>query len=210
MFKQTKEDKFYSKLKAQSLNIVDGANLLNKFINDLDNANLYTQTMKELEHKGDNIVHSIVEELNNSFVTPIDREDIYHVTKKMDDIIDNIESVAHRFIMFNISKSTEESKFFISLIIKAVKEIDDLMGALSNMSRKKESKIISEKIIEVNRIESDGDLFFRDVVGKLFRDQNIEIVDIVKWKDIYQMLENTLDACETVVNIIGGVVMKHA
>ncbi|MGL5614778.1 MAG: DUF47 domain-containing protein [Sarcina sp.] len=210
MFKGTKEDKFYVGFKNQANNLVEGAKVLNKFINDIEGATVHAQTIKELEHKGDKIVHSIIEELNNSFVTPIDREDIYHITKKMDDIIDNIETIVHRFIMFNIKVSTEESKTFVNLVLKATEEIEILMGAVAHMHKPKEIKIISDKIIEVNKIENEGDLFFREVVGKLFRDENIEVLDVIKWKDIYQVFENTIDACETVVNIIGGVVMKHA
>lgn len=210
MFNVKKEDKFYLKFREQAGNVVAGANMLEKFINDLDNATIHAQTIKELENKGDKMVHSIIEELNNSFVTPIDREDIYHITKKMDDIIDNIETIVHRFIMFNINNSTEEAKIFINLVIRATKEIEILMDALGRMDKKKEAMVISEKIIEVNKIENEGDLFFREVVSKLFRDKNIEVLDVIKWKDIYQVFENTIDACETVVNIIGGVVMKHA
>lgn len=205
-----KEDKFYVKLKEQANNIVEGAKVLQQYVNDIENSTVYTQQIKEIENKGDKIVHSIIELLNNSFVTPIDREDIYMVTKRMDDIIDNIETIVHRFIMFNIVSSTEESKIFINLVIRAVKEIEILMSSLSYMNKSKEGRIISEKIIEINKIENEGDLFFREVVSSLFRNKNIEVLDVIKWKDIYQVFENTLDACENVANIIGGVVTKHA
>ncbi|MFR5265526.1 DUF47 domain-containing protein [Clostridium sp.] len=205
-----KEDKFYVKLKEQANNIVEGAKVLQQYVNDIENSTVYAQQIKEIENKGDKIVHSIIELLNNSFVTPIDREDIYMVTKRMDDIIDNIETIVHRFIMFNIVSSTEESKIFINLVIRAVKEIEILMSSLSYMNKSKEGRIISEKIIEINKIENEGDLFFREVVSSLFRNKNIEVLDVIKWKDIYQVFENTLDACENVANIIGGVVTKHA
>lgn len=205
-----KDDKFYVKLKEQANNIVEGAKVLQQYVNDIENSTVYAQQIKEIENKGDKIVHSIIELLNNSFVTPIDREDIYMVTKRMDDIIDNIETIVHRFIMFNIVSSTEESKIFINLVIRAVKEIEILMSSLSYMNKSKEGRIISEKIIEINKIENEGDLFFREVVSSLFRNKNIEVLDVIKWKDIYQVFENTLDACENVANIIGGVVTKHA
>lgn len=205
-----KEDKFYLKFKEQASNTVEGAHVLSKYLDDLENSAVYAQTIKELENKGDKIVHSTIELLNNSFVTPIDREDIYKITKKMDDIIDKIETIVHRFIMFNITLSTEESKIFINLVIRATKEIEMLMSSLVYMNKTKEGKIINEKIIEINKIENEGDLFFREVVSALFRNKNIEVLDVIKWKDIYQVFENTLDACESVANIVGGVVMKHA
>ena len=149
-----------------------------------------------------------MKELNISFVTPIDREDIYDITKRMDDIIDNIESILHRFIMFNISESSEEAKIFADFLIKATEEIVALMGLLSGMN--KNVKEISDRIIAVNRIENEADVFFREVVGKLFRNESLGALEVIKWKDVYQMYENAIDACEAVVNIIGGVVMKNA
>lgn len=206
----SKEDKFYKKFSEQADNVVKGAKVLQDFLNnyDIDNSTVYAQSIQSLEHDGDKIVHDIIKELNNAFVTPIDREDIYDITKRMDDIIDNIESILHRFIMFNISKSTEESKIFCDFVIKATEEIVGLMPLLNNMN--KNLKDISDRIIAVNRIENEADVFFRKVVGELFRKEGIEPLEVVKWKDIYQMFENGIDACEAVVNIIGGVVTKNA
>ncbi|MGL5616668.1 MAG: DUF47 domain-containing protein [Sarcina sp.] len=204
-----KEDKFYRKFSEQATNVVEGAKVLKEFLdNDIKDSTVYAQKIQNLEHEGDKIVHEIMKELNNAFVTPIDREDIYDITKRMDDIIDNIESILHRFIMFNVTKSTEESKIFCNFVISATEEIVKLMALLNNMN--KNLKEISDKIIAVNRIENEGDVFFREVVGKLFRDENIEALEVMKWKDIYHMFENAIDACEAVVNIIGGVVMKNA
>lgn len=205
-----KEDKFYTMFVDQAKNVLEGSKVLAEFLNTMENKSVYAQEIQKLEHEGDKIVHKIIEELNNSFVTPIDREDIYAVTKKMDDIIDHTESILHSFIMFNIKECTEEAKVFADFIVEASKEIVELTQVLGSMHKTKENKIISEKIIAVNRIENKADVFFREVVGKLFRDKNIDVLDVIKWKDLYKAFENTIDACEVVVNIIGGVVMKHA
>lgn len=203
-----KEDKFYTKFSQQANNVVKGAKVLREFLNEIDKATIYAQEIQNLEHEGDKIVHDIMKELNISFVTPIDREDIYDITKRMDDIIDNIESILHRFIMFNISESSEEAKIFADFLIKATEEIVALMELLSGMN--KNVKEISDRIIAVNRIENETDVFFREVVGKLFRNESLGALEVIKWKDVYQMYENAIDACEAVVNIIGGVVMKNA
>lgn len=204
----SKEDKFYTKFSEQANNVVKGAKVLKSFLEENNNSKIYAQEIQNLEHEGDKIVHDIIKELNDSFVTPIDREDIYDITKRMDDIIDNIESILHRFIMFNISESTKESKVFADFLIKATEEIVSLLGLLNNMN--KNLKEISDRIIAVNRIENEADVFFRQVVGELFRQENPNPLEVVKWKDVYQMFENAIDACEAVVNIIGGVVMKNA
>lgn len=204
----SKEDKFYTKFSEQANNVVKGAKVLKSFLEENNNSKIYAQEIQNLEHEGDKIVHDIIKELNDSFVTPIDREDIYDITKRMDDIIDNIESILHRFIMFNIDESTKESKVFADFLIKATDEIVSLLGLLNNMN--KNLKEISDRIIAVNRIENEADVFFRQVVGELFRQENPNALEVVKWKDVYQMFENAIDACEAVVNIIGGVVMKNA
>ena len=211
MFKlNKKEDKFYTNFQNQAKIILEATKELDKFVDSLESDNAYSQSIQDLEHKADQVVHTTIDQLNNSFVTPIDREDIYSIVKRMDDIIDNIESVVHRFVMFNITKANEETKIFIKILINCVEEIVELMSALPNMTKEASRKIIKEKVITVNRLENEADIFFREVVGKMFRADNIDPLEIVKWKDIYQRFENTIDSCEDVVNIIEGVVMKNA
>ena len=206
----TKEDKFYVNFQKQSEIILEATKELDIFIDSLESDNAYSQIIQELEHKADQVVHTIFEDLNDSFITPIDREDIYHITKRMDDIIDNIESVVHRFIMFNINKANEETKIFVNFLKNCVEEIVELMKFLPKMGKESVRKSIKSKVIAVNKIENEADIFFREVVGKMFRADNIDPLEIVKWKDKYQRFENTIDSCENVVNIIEGVVMKNA
>lgn len=208
MFNSPKEDKFYNLFEQQSQNVLDGAKLLDKFLSTMDNEDVFSREMQELEHKGDEIVHQIISELNNSFVTPIDREDIFTITKKLDDSIDYIQSIIDCFIMYNVKDCTEEAKTFAKFILELSEHLKELMSVLGNMKKAKEHKIINEKIIEVNKIENEADTFFRDVVGKMFRQEEIDDIEIIKWKDLYQSFENTIDSFEVVVNIIGGVVMK--
>lgn len=211
MFKlKTKEDKFYTNFQKQAQIILNATHDLDKFVDSLDADSAYSQSIQDLENKADQVVHTIIEDLNNSFITPIDREDIYVITKRMDDIIDNIESVVHRFVMFNIKKSNEETKIFIRFLINAVEEINELMRVLPDMNKDSAKRVIREKVISVNKIENEADLFFREIVSKMFRAENINPLEVIKWKDIYQRFENTIDSCEDVVNMIEGVVMKHA
>lgn len=211
MFKfNSKEDKFFVKFQEQTKITLEGANVLENFLSNLDNSIVYVQAIQKLEHESDNIVHTILEELNNSFVTPIDRDDIYLMTKKLYDVIDTVESVLHRFVMFNIKNSTDEAKIFIGFLISAIKEIIPLFENLENLAKVSAQKIINQKIIEINRIENEADLFYRQTVGALFRTSDIDTLEIIKWKDIYQKFEDSIDSCENLANIIRGVVMKHA
>ncbi len=164
--------------------------------------------VEELEHKGDEIVHRLIEELNNSFITPIDREDIFSITKRMDDILDSIESTMHRFTMFNINESKEGAKVLGSLIVDASRELVSLMEEFKHM--KKKNKEITERVISINKIENKGDIFYRQMISELFaEDGKTPVLDIIKWREIYKFLEATLDSCEAVANIVEGVVMKY-
>lgn len=207
MFSLTpKEDKFFD-LFVETANIAyKASNLLVEFLKDLDNAEENLKKIKEVEHEGDRKQHEILEQLNKTFITPFDREDIYLIAKDMDDITDYIESTASRFVMLNVNHSTEEAEILSAMIVKCCEEIIVLTQELKNM---KTSKEISKKIIEVNRIEEEGDKVSRKAIMDIFRG-NMEVIEVIKWREIYQYLEDTLDACEDLANVIEGVVMKNA
>lgn len=201
-----KEDKFY-KLFNEAAQIVDeGAKLLRKTLDSLDNIDLDVSRIEELEHQGDRIVGIIVKELNDSFITPFDREDIYVLIKRLDDVLDLINSAVHRFVMFNVTKSTEASKLLADMLIKCTGHLVELMDELHLMGGKNQ---IAEKIKVINQIESGADRLFRQTVCELFRNEK-DPIEIIKWKEIYQIMENTIDKCEKIANIIEGVVIKNA
>ena len=201
-----KEDKFNDLFISTSELILKSANALNVFINDLDNSEENLKLLKQIEHDGDIKQHEILKQLNLSFITPFDREDIYDVAKDMDDIIDYIESAASRFVMLNVNSSTKEAEILSKMIIACANQIIILMKELKNM---KKSKIIKDIIIEINRIEEQGDLISRKVIKDLFR-MDIPVIEVIKWREIYQYFENSLDACEDLANVVEGIVMKNA
>jgi predicted phosphate transport protein (TIGR00153 family) len=173
---------------------------------DLKNSEENLKKIKEVEHEGDRKQHEILEQLNKTFITPFDREDIYVIAKDMDDIIDLIESTASRFVMLNVNECTKEAFQLSSMIVESCKQIIVLMEELKNM---KTSKKLSRVIIDVNRIEEQGDVLSRKAIGDIFR-SSMKVIDVMKWREIYQYLENTLDACEDLANVVEGVVMKNA
>ena len=201
-----KEDKFNDLFISTSELILKSANALNDFINDLDNSEENLKLLKQIEHDGDIKQHKILKQLNLSFITPFDREDIYDVATDMDNIIDYIESAASRFVMLNVNHSTKEAEVLSKMIIACANQIIILMKELKNM---KKSKIIKDIIIEINRIEEQGDLVSRKVIKDLFR-MDIPVIEVIKWREIYQYFENSLDACEDLANVVEGIVMKNA
>lgn len=172
---------------------------------DLSNPDEHLKTLTNLEHEGDRITHKLVEHTKKMFITPLDREDIYTIAKAIDSITDNIESTAYRFFMYNIFESNEETTQVINKIVDATEELVIAVAELKHLNK---SKIILEKIISINRIENEADLIYRKAVKKLFDDPD-DLLKVIKWKDLYKYLEDTIDCCELLANEIQGVVMKY-
>lgn len=179
---------------------------LRDFMNDLSEPEAKYNAIKEIENRGDEQIHGIFEQLNKSFITPLDREDIHLIAKSMDEITDMIECAASRFLMYNIDSVPAGAKEIANTIVDCTKEVMGLMEALKGSKKTEE---ISKWIISINDLEGVGDAAFRTNVTKLFHN-GTPALEIVKWKDIYENLEAILDACEDVAHVIEGVVMKHA
>jgi predicted phosphate transport protein (TIGR00153 family) len=201
-----KEGKFFDMFITSAQIIHRAAEQLKDMMDDLSDSEVEFKTIKDLERKGDQQLHAIFEQLNRSFITPIDREDIYGIGKQMDDIADHIEATASRFVIYGITAATDEAKTIGSLIVDCTREMIILMEELKRM---KNNKSITAKIIEINRIEEECDTLYRKAIKDLFNGQT-PVLEILKWKDIYERLEQSIDACEDVANIVEGVVMKYA
>ncbi len=207
MFRMTqKEGVFFDMFVETAENTCKTAEMLNELITNYTDIPRKVKAIEQSEHQCDVHVHKILEQLNKSFITPIDREDIYLIAKELDNIADAIEDTAHRFIMLNVQSMTDEARKLSKLIVECTKELKKVMIEMKNM---KKSNTLQKSIIEVNRIEGEGDIIFRNAVTSLFTNQK-DAIEVIKWKEIYEFLESTLDACEDVANIVEGVVMKHA
>ncbi|GAA0076342.1 DUF47 domain-containing protein [Clostridium sp. CTA-5] len=202
-----KEDKFYVLLSKMGKYTNNGGILLRESLEALHDKDTHVKKIEDLEHKGDQLVHDIIKELNEAFITPIDREDIYAIVKEMDNILDSINSTIHRFVMFNINEGTEACKYLADKIVQATEEILGLIQELTLIGNKSNS--INKRLKRIDEIEDEADILFRKTVEKLFKDET-DALTVMKWKEIYQILENTIDTCERVGNIIEGVVMKNA
>ncbi|MBK5246466.1 MAG: DUF47 domain-containing protein [Peptostreptococcaceae bacterium] len=162
--------------------------------------------LKVLETDCDMQVHKILKKLNESVITPFDREDIYNIARDMDDIVDCIEEVANRFIVFDVKNMKPEAIIMSDLLMQSIRELGVLFNHLHEI---KQNTIVKEQIIEVNRIENEGDIVYRRALTKLFKNEK-DPIEIIKWKQLYELLEESIDACENVANIVEGLVMKHA
>lgn len=201
-----KEFNYYDVLITASSYSLQVAGKLNDLMNNYEDVPAKANAIHDLEHAADSEVHRLCDALHVAFITPIDREDIYGLIKSIDDITDLVEDVANRFNMFNISSVRPEALELGQKIEKATTVLHQLMVEFKNH---KKSRKIMQLVKDVNSVEEEGDRLYREFVKRLFSGEE-SVLEIIKWKDIYDDMENVLDACEDVANIIEGVVMKNS
>lgn len=201
-----KEDIFYNLFIEYAGKIVKAGEAFVDLVKNYEEVEDKVASIKVLETECDMEAHKILKALNGSFITPFDREDIYSVTKQMDDIVDSIEEVANRFLVFDVHIVKHEAVYMADLIMQSIRELETLFKHLSEM---KKNGIVREQVIEVNRIENEGDIIYRKALSKLFREEK-DPIELIKWKHLFEELEESLDSCENVANTMEGVVMKYA
>ncbi|MDP4088923.1 MAG: DUF47 family protein [Bacillota bacterium] len=162
--------------------------------------------LTRLEHEGDTIAHELMEYTNKMFITPLDREDIFSITREIDNVTDDIDSTGHRFYMYYIDKPTTES---LDLLDKLVTATEELVGIISELKSLNKSATLIKKIIHVNTIENEADQIYRKAIRKLFENPT-DVLFVTKWNHIYKYIEDSIDSCEKLANEIWGVVMKYA
>jgi len=161
--------------------------------------------IKDLEHKADDITHKCIDALHRTFITPIDRSEILHLMKRLDDIIDSIDSTASRMMLYELTDLRPEMKNFTEVLIKATTEIDVAIGNLRDM--KKGAKAIEKCCRAIYEAENAGDQVLRTALARLFKEETDGVL-VIKWKDIFERLETATDRCEDVANIIEGIVIE--
>ena len=202
-----KEEKFYVMFSESANNVNNAAKILRSNLDSLNNKEHDVKKTEAIEEKDDELVRNLIKELNEAFITPIEREDIYSIILDMHSILDLINSSMHRFIMFDINESSDESKMMGDILVSATEELVNLMDQLNLKGCK--SKEIYGIISNINKLEVKGDKIFRKTVSELFKKETDPLI-VMKWKEIYQILEDTLDTCQKVAIIVEGVVIKNA
>ena len=162
--------------------------------------------VKDLEHVGDELTHNTIERLNQTFITPIDREDIHELICRVDDVLDLVETAVDRIVLFKIDKPIQEARDLAKCLVRSTAIIREMMPLLRDM---KDVEQVRQKVREVHRLENEGDLLVRNAIADLFSNGGHPI-EVIKWKDIYSHLEAAIDKCEDVANIIERIVVKHA
>jgi predicted phosphate transport protein (TIGR00153 family) len=198
-----RERRFYELFEQQAAVIVRSASLLELALADAANLPPRQKEIKALEHQGDELTHEIVRTLNRTFVTPFDHEDIYALASGLDDILDFIEEVADTATLYGITTIPESARELANLLAQAVAQLEQAIGKLES------GKGIDEHSAEVHRLEDIGDSTSRHAIAELFSGQH-QPLEVIKMKDLYGLLEDALDRCETVANVLEGIATKNA
>lgn len=200
-----KQIDFFELFDSAAQNVAKAAALLVQLMQDLDNIDIILKEIHEAEKDGDIITHDIMKKLNKTFVTPIDREDLHSLASRLDDVIDLIWATAERFFLFKLKEPTKEAIAMSKELLTTTETIDKAIKKL----KEKNYSFVEEYCIEINRLENRIDRLFRDALVRLFDEVNNPI-DIIKWKEVYEHLEDASDKCEDVANILEGIMLKYA
>jgi predicted phosphate transport protein (TIGR00153 family) len=184
-------------------NIFQAADLLEQMLSNFPDSKALADEILLCEHEGDRITHDIVDRLNHTFVTPIDREDILALASALDDIVDFTEEVADYLGLYKIEAPMDQAIKLARVLKAATRQIAEAMPRLRGF------RDISHYTVEINRLENEGDRITREAVASLF-DGNIDPMVVIRWKDLFERLEEAIDAAERVANILEGIVIKNS
>jgi uncharacterized protein len=198
-----REREFFDLFEEAGGNIVRAADLLEQMLLDYPDRSQLSRDILICEQEGDRITHDIIRRLNETFVTPIDREDIYALASALDDVVDFAEEVADYLGLYKIEAPMEQAQQLAKVLHQAARQIAEVMPRLRGFQD------ISHYTVEINRLENDGDRITREAMASLF-DDGIDPMVVIRWKDIYERLENAIDATEHVANIVEGIVIKNS
>jgi uncharacterized protein len=209
-FFMPKEERFHELLERDTQHLLKAAQLFVDVATStsLDDRRVKVSQLRALEHDGDLITRDIFNALNSTFITPLDREDIRSIASDLDDILDSMEGVAQNLVLFEITGAPEPLKRFAQLIASMVQEVHKATGMVWDMANE---KAIQEAIVRISQLENEGDTLYANVIADLFRGADGKTpIEILKWKEIYQGLEDACDKCKDFTHVLGNVVIKNA
>lgn len=200
-----RDEKFFELFEKASGVVLAGAETLLRMLNDFENADQYRKQIGDLEHEGDAVIHAVMDKLNRTFVTPFDHEDIRAIASRLDDIIDFTQAAAERLVLYRVKAPYPDSVELASVLVQTVRQVDAVVGMLRDLSQRRP---IIENCIEINRLENSGDRLYREALGRLFADGNL--LELIRWKEIFEQIEQAIDECEDLADVIESIVVKHA
>jgi hypothetical protein len=199
-----KTTEFYALCARAGQNALDTARLVERRFRDHPSSDVTQDQVKTFESAGDALTRDLINLLNTQYVTPFDRDDIYLLATEMDDVVDYLEEASDLLGLYGVEMPTRHAVEQCALIVQACEQLAIACENLKGM------RGVQEALIRLKAFEDEGDRILRDALGALFRDERIDPLIVIRWKDIYEGLERALDACETAANVIANIVVKNA
>jgi len=200
-----REEKFFNLFEQGAQNMVTAAHKLKELVDTWENVEEKVGEITKLEHEGDTITHQIMAQLHRTFVTPFDREDIALLAHSLDDVTDFIHAAADAMFLYRVDSPSQRARELADIIVQAATEVEETLPQLRH--RIVLSQIL-KRCVEINRLENMADRVFRSAMAELF-DDSTDIAYIIKWREIYEHMEQATDRCEDVANVLEGVALKH-
>lgn len=186
-------------------NLRETAELLQDLVSAYEDIDLKVRRIQDREHEGDEITHEVFRRLNTSFITPMDREDIYRLATALDDVLDGIEGVADLFQLHAIEEPLPVMRAQVDVLLRAARQTEEALDLLPKMDRER----LEPYWIEINSLENEGDSIYRHAVAELFSGDH-KAMDVLRWKEVIEGNEEAIDGLENVANIVESIVLKHA
>lgn len=201
-----REERFFNLFEESAHNMVQVAQKLKELVYEWKNIEAEVAEITELEHMGDTITHQIMGQVNRSFVTPFDREDIALLAHTMDDVTDFIHAAADAMLIYKVNRPNQRAKELADIIVSGAVEVEKAVSQLSSHANLKGIFVLC---VEINRLENMADRVYRSAMAELF-DNTTDLAEVIKWREIYEHMESATDRCEDVSNVLEGVALKHA
>lgn len=198
-----REEQFFDMFTELAGLAVEAATELTKLVNDIPNAPRIARKIKDIEHRADDLTHGIIDKLNRSFVTPIERGDVHALACALDEVIDYIEVAGHKISLYELDGVRHEVVVIAELILAGTRNVEKAVRSLRRFPD------VKPHLLEINRLEEEADHICRNALANLLNNET-DAVAIIKWKEIIEVLEGTTDRCEDVANIVDGVIVKNA
>ena len=199
-----RDTRFFDLFAEMAGNLCDGARLLKHTLEDFKDIDLRVQQLKSIEHRGDEMTHNVLTKLNQTFITPFDREDIHRLASSLDDVLDFVYAAGVRLVMYKISSAPEAASLLADVVVK---QCDQLTEAMSKLEKKNEQ--VLQNCVEINRLENEADQIARAAIALLFEKEK-DPISLIKLKELYEVLETATDKAEDAANVLEAVVLKSA
>ena len=195
---------FYELFTSAGANALEAARLVERRFREHPNSSVRHSDVKAIEDAGDTITRDLIQLLNTQYITPFDREDIFQLATALDDVVDHVDEASDLLELYGVETPTRQAIEQCRILVGAVEHLSVALAELQGM------RGVERELVALKKLEDEGDRVLHDAIADLFRDPRIDPLIVIRWKDIFEALEDALDACETAANVIGNIVVKNA